>query len=112
MKRWNGTAWVPYANTVKLSAEMDDATGATLDLDAQNNPVIVWSERDGFAVSHVFYRRFVNGAWQPINGPFLNKPGYSTYATALSLDAQGDPVIAWGENYFNQMTAQVVHVNK
>jgi hypothetical protein len=71
------------------------ADGPSLALDKQGNPTVAWLENSG-AVG-VFVRRWDSTKWVAVGDRLNANPKAYALECAISLDAKGQPVVAWAE---------------
>lgn len=94
----NGT-WRAVGNALGVNQNMPDARSPSIQVDAANNPVVAWREKDTERIFNIQVQRFDGTAWQSIGGSHSATPGI-THAErpGLFLDSSGNPVVAWKES--------------
>jgi hypothetical protein len=93
VKRWTGSAWQALGGSVDGDTGLAD--GPSLALDKQGNPTVAWLENAG-AVG-VFVRRWDGVKWVSVGDRLNANPKAYALECAISLDAKGQPVVAWAE---------------
>ena len=98
VKRWNGSAWV-YMGPVCVpenSHEVFNVRGA-LTLDASNNPVVA-ALVGRYDAASLEVKRWTGSTWEMVGNEALGGGfRYGGHSPAVSVDAAGDPVVAWSE---------------
>jgi hypothetical protein len=94
---WTGAAWQPMGNSV--SVDSTDNTTPALVMGNDGKPIVAWS---GFASPErsIWVSRWTGSNWQPLGAPLSAATGLSTasFKPALTLDKNGQPLVAWHES--------------
>jgi hypothetical protein len=91
---WGGSAWTRQGGSLNVNPERY-AGSPSLRLDAQDRPVVAWTEANaGF---DVFVKRWDGAAWQRLGETVNGKTGLAN-APKIALDQNGNPTVAWLEN--------------
>jgi hypothetical protein len=95
VSRWNGTVWTPLGG--RLSTVRNDEWPVVA-LDSANTPYVTWlSEQNGFR--GVYVKKWDGTNWVGVNGlpGFSKLNSASAVYTTLTLDKNGNPIVAWAE---------------
>ena len=94
VKRWDGRTWTFVgANPVATGS----GTTPTLALDAENHPVMAWSQyADGGY--HIYAQRFGGSRWETVGRtPLDSSSNRDAGVPSLALDVYGNPTVVWQE---------------
>lgn len=92
VKRWDGTAWVAYGESV--NAMSGGASLPVLRLDPKGSPVVGYLENQGSI--NVVVRRWDGKAWVQLGG-YLNTEKSNVDSFTMVLDKDGNPYVVWAE---------------
>jgi hypothetical protein len=99
VKRFDGNTW-NLVGTGPLNINAGFSTlSSSLVLDKSNNPVVAWIEGDKISFN-LYVKRWNGSAWVMLGtGPLDIDPEGDTLYKDIALDAAGNPVVAWAEDY-------------
>jgi hypothetical protein len=86
-------------------------------LDANGDPIVVWSGWHAIGDSEIFARRYnsATGVWDPIGGSAsgggISNDDDSSDSPALALDGAGEPVVVW-RNGNNSDFLHTIHIRR
>ena len=103
VSRLENGAWTILGGGLLLAPGSHYPDAADLTLDGGDAPVVAWSEKDtpGVAASDLYVARWTGSTWSRLGGKLEVNDGAAVEAVHLALDPQGDPVVAWGERFFD-----------
>lgn len=84
------------AGTMVNNNPTQDAFKPSLALDLQGRPIVAWVEQTG-GVARVFAKRWEDDRWQPLGNALNHEQSQNAAYTALAVNSQGQPVVAWTE---------------
>jgi len=90
--------WLPVGSPLSARPGATPAENAVLKLDADDRPVVAWSEFDGSA-KNIHVARWNGATWVHLGGALSGLAGSGTHAEnpTLHIDAEGRVLIAWHE---------------
>ena len=103
--KWDGAAWVDADGTgtgeSNVSNSSNISTDPDIEIDAMDNPHIVYSEANGIiAPNEIYYIKWDSSAWVDISGSGLaginiSNDTYNSVTPDLDIDAFGYSHVAW-----------------
>ncbi len=102
VKRWNGKEWVKLGGALNRNPAYH-TFAALIKLDAKDRPVVAWTERnvssDGkpSGAGGLYVTRWVGKTWLPLGDSLMKNPSFAPDLPTMTLDADGNPLIAWTE---------------
>ena len=87
--------WVPLGGALNVRPHTY-TFAPQLRLDAAGFPVVAWQE-DLAGVDNLYLKRWTGQTWAQLGGSLNHNPRHLAERSALSLDASGNPVVAWSE---------------
>ncbi|WP_163777263.1 Ig-like domain-containing protein [Myxococcus vastator] len=90
--------WLPVGGTLSAFPGATPAENAVLKLDADDRPVVAWSEFDGSS-KNIHVARWNGSNWVHLGGGLSGLAGAATHAEspALHIDASGRILVVWDE---------------
>jgi Bacterial Ig-like domain len=96
VKRWTGSSWV-LIGAGGLGA-LGETTQPSLALNANNDPVVAYSENIG-GIAQGFVKRWNGTAWVLVGSGAVNQDSSKgAFDPSLKLDANGNPFVVWTED--------------
>jgi hypothetical protein len=102
VKRWDGAKWSVLGGSLNRNKQFN-AFDVALALDAQNNPVAVWTERSNISDGKVsgpgkiYAARWTGQDWSLFGGSPSKGSTTAPDGPVMKLDPQGYPIMAWNE---------------
>ena len=84
VRRWDAGRWVSLGTPLNIGPDTNDASKPSLQLDAEGNPLVAWSEKSG-GDAQIAVRRWNASAWQAL-GAATVAPG-SVWSLTLAANA-------------------------
>lgn len=97
--RWDGAAWVDLGAPINANATPKTiAFNPAIAVDASGKVVLAWSEvPEGGSHYRLFIQEYEQGVWSSLGAPLQGTLLTDTYEVDLTLDRQGNPLVAWTE---------------
>lgn len=103
VKRWNGSAWIELGGSASgpgiSGAYNNIGFSPQVEVDRAGNPIVCW-HHELYWGGEIFLKTFVDGAWIGLGGSDeaggVSQSGNTALEPAMTLDAAGRPVVAWG----------------
>lgn len=97
VRRWTGSTWEALGGAVSVGS--GGVQSPSLKVDAQNRPVVAWSETVSGG-SSIYVRRWSGSSWVAVGGALNVAPAGGTPSAtrpSLALEPNGNPSVAWEE---------------
>jgi hypothetical protein len=92
VKRWDGSNWIAVGGAVDHNLA-NSAYEPQLVLDANNKPIVTWSESNG----NIYVKRWNGTKWVRLGGALdITVADFSAFPS-IDVAASGNPVVAWQE---------------
>jgi hypothetical protein len=112
VKRWTGSSWEMLGQSISIQ-KTSWVSEVILELDADNNPIVVWTEVDDdsdVSVRQLYLKRWTGSVWESLVDGSLNvNRDIDAIPTQLELSS-GDPLLSWSEG--NKAYARDVNTAK
>ena len=97
VKRWTGRAWVSLGASLNLNSG-HLAERPNLTLDEQGRPLVAWVEGGTDQARQAYVKRWDGQRWTLLGGGTLNlQPGHDASSASVTVDGNGNGVVAWCE---------------
>jgi Bacterial Ig-like domain len=97
VKRWNGSAWIPFGSTPLNIDSTKNARNPSIALNSSGFPVVTWEESDGTHFN-IYVKRWNGTSWVQFGSSSLNiDPTKDAQNPSIALDSSGNPIISWDE---------------
>jgi hypothetical protein len=100
VSHFDGTSWKLLSDKPLDVNPGENAFSSSLTLDNTGNPIVAWSEADGEKSeksSSVYVKRFDGSDWKLL-GNGSPKETFSATSPSLTVDRNGNPILAWEED--------------
>ncbi len=113
VKRWDGATWQALGGPLGKNSTRDADT-ASIAIDSQDRPVVVWNERVGsesILDYNIYVKRWNGSSWQFLGGALDTSAANWAFQPAIAIDSTNSPVVAWEEQNAGKINIYVKRWN-